>query len=63
MSLYLEFEPHSWYMGFAIEEKKAGGLWTAYTDDGNTYTIVEREASTLKELKALIKDYHNKRGF
>jgi hypothetical protein len=61
MSLYLEFEPHSWYMGFAIKAKE-GGLWSAYTDDGNTYTIVEREASTLKELKALIKDYHKARG-
>ena len=35
-----------------------GYRWEAYTDDGNTYSIVELEADTLKELKSLIRGYH-----
>jgi hypothetical protein len=37
MSLHLEFEPHSWYMGFAIKkdsQMQPGGIvnhWQAYT--------------------------------
>ena len=68
MSMYLEFEPKYWYMGFAIKDygkltgdnsgNARGYRWEAYTDDGNTYSIVELEADTLKELKSLIRGYH-----
>ena len=61
MSLHLEFDPHSWYMGFAIKhEPEAIEKWSAYTADGNTYTIVERKAVTLDELKWRIRKYHLK---
>lgn len=70
MSLHLEFEPHSWYKGFAIKKtithlhKQFEGAvyfynWQAYTDNGNTYQIDELEASTLKELKQLITEYRS----
>lgn len=65
MSLHLEFEPHTWYMGFAIRDNLMGqghvdGItkWTAYIDDGNTYQIVELEANTLDRLKSKIRQYH-----
>lgn len=61
MSLYLEFEPHSWYMGFAIKDcrlESDAPRWVAYTDGGNTYQIHEREANTLKRLKDKIRKYH-----
>lgn len=63
MSLHLEFEPHSWYRGFAIRQGeymtdwKTKNIWYAYTDDGNTYRIVERHADTLAGLKRLISEY------
>lgn len=70
MSLYINFEEHSWYKGFAIKDygrltKENSGnarsyRWEAYTDDGNTYRIVELEADTLKELKQLITEYRSK---
>ena len=66
MSLHINFEPHSWYKGFAIKktpQMMAGGIlnhWQAYTDDGNTYRIIERESSTLEELKQKITEYRNK---
>lgn len=74
MSMYLEFEPHSWYKGFAIRDNYTSGYdntnlennlengyrYTAYTDDGNTYRIIERNADTLKQLKQQITDYRNK---
>lgn len=70
MSLYIEFEPHSWYKGFAIRDNKASGYdnanlennyrYTAYTDDGMTYRIIEKQADTLKQLKQQITDYRNK---
>lgn len=76
MSLYIEFEPHSWYKGFAIRDNKASGYdsanlenklengyrYTAYTDDGMTYRIVEKQADTLKQLKQQITDYRNKQA-
>jgi hypothetical protein len=34
--------------------------WEAYSDNGNTYSIIEIEADTLKELKELIKSYRSK---
>lgn len=71
MSLHLEFEPHSWYMGWAIRDNQRtdypGGRtwtniqpkrWTGYTADGDTYYIVERDAHTLRELKQQIKEWH-----
>lgn len=61
--MYLEFEPHSWYKGFAIKFTKMGQdyhQWSAYTDDGNTYRVVELETYTLKELKQLINEYRSK---
>lgn len=69
MSLYINFEPHSWYRGFAIrdcrhelieETGKLAGVWNGITDDGNTYRIVDLEARTLKELKQLITEYRSK---
>lgn len=65
MSLHLEFEPHSWYMGFAIRKQvneiSNKQTWGAYTDDGNTYQIVEIEAMHLNTLKRHIRQYHLKK--
>lgn len=68
MSLHLDFEPHSWYKGFAIRKWDGDGYlphfnansykWEAYTDNGNTYRIGELSADTLKELKQKITAYH-----
>lgn len=68
MSMYIEFEPHSWYMGFAIKDDRDiarhnGGMeyaWYACTDNGNTYRIDELEAGTLAELRRMIRGYHIK---
>lgn len=98
MSMYLEFEPHSWYMHFAIKQngndpcqyildgRDADGTewyvcithaeealsdsvpcagwerhsWTALTDDGNTYRIIELQADTLQALRKQIRDYHRR---
>lgn len=63
MSMHLEFEPHSWYRGAAIEKTahKSGWFWTAYIEDGmRTYSIIEVTASTLKELKQKITKYRSK---
>lgn len=68
MSLHLEFEPHSWYMGFAIKKRTLEKdvvkdtpinyyLWHAYTDDGNSYNIVTKFDPTLKGLKEQIREY------
>lgn len=62
MSLHLEFEPHSWYMGFAIQDYRAeatgvDGKWSAVAANGNTYSIDMLEAETLKDLKQQIKQY------
>jgi hypothetical protein len=67
MSLYLEFEPHSYYKGFAIKRNlryRDGShpnklFWQAFTDNGNTYRIDEIKAFTLKELKQLITEYRS----
>lgn len=61
MSLHLDFEPHSWYMDFAIKKPTNGWptwLWTAYTENGNTYRVDECEAKTLDELRKKIRAYH-----
>lgn len=73
MSLYLNFEPHSWYKGWAIRKEVEPGVenasgtgfvnvnqWSAYTDNGDTYRVDELEAGTLRELKQAIKEYHVK---
>ncbi len=67
MSMYIEFEPHSWYKGFAIEKPEHNdpenySKYYAYTDDGMTYRIVEKQADTLKQLKQQITDYRNKQA-
>lgn len=71
MSLHIEFEPHSYYMGFAIQHNPEEKLitqngysnnykWQAYTDDGMYYTIVHLKSDSLAELHEKIKDYHLK---
>lgn len=75
MSLHLEFDPHSWYMGFAIRDNAApdrkGGntythiqpkRWTGYIANGNTYRVDTVDAFTLAELKRRIREYHVERG-
>lgn len=68
MSLYVEFEPHSWYMGFAIRNnyglyrsKMFHQRWTAYTDNGNTYQVDELNSLTLTNLKEKIREYRGKK--
>jgi len=65
MSLHIEFEPHSWYMGFAIKHNPeikdndiTGWPWEAYTADGNTYQVVELTANTLEQIRHKIRSYH-----
>lgn len=68
MSMYLEFEPHSWYMGAAIKKwdgvgykyhfNASGYKWEAYIEDGNHYTVNILGADTLKDLKDKIKEYY-----
>lgn len=68
MSMYLELEPHSWYMGAAIQKDNIGencngtllNIWRGYLENGMNYTIVEFSAKTLKELKQQIKEWHIK---
>ena len=64
MSLYLNFEPHSWYKHFAIKDNRLDDVedyrWSAYTDDGNTYRIIRLDANTLKELHDKITSYREK---
>ena len=64
MSLHINFEPHSWYMGFAIGKYaeatpnvKLDIPYFAVTDNGNTYQIDTLEGHTLKDLKTAIKRY------
>lgn len=67
MSLLLEFEPHSWFMDFAIKDnrwetratyKKHFATWEAFTESGNTYRADHLEADTLADLKQKIAAYH-----
>ena len=65
MSMHLEFETHSWYKGFAIQDYRkqysgVEGRWCAVTDNGNTYIIDMLESDTLKQLKQLITNYRSK---
>lgn len=65
MSLQLNFEPHSYYMGFAIKKETSyntvlgnHNTWLAFIDNGNTYRVDELGSNTLKNLKDKIKHYH-----
>ncbi len=62
MSMYVEFDPHSWYMGFAIKDDRKSiecdEPWQAFTADGNTYSIVTLGGGVLDELKYRIRQYH-----
>lgn len=63
MSLSLNFEPHSWYMGFAIRmdelsSPESSWKWLGVIDNGNTYQIDELTADTFEDLKAQIREYH-----
>lgn len=70
MSLYIDFEPHSRYKGFAIKKRDVDNAgvagdnreykYSGYTDDGMTYRVIEFNAYTLKELKQKITDYRSK---
>lgn len=68
MSLYIEFEPHSWYKGFAIKKDNIGhnykgtllNIWLAVTANGMTGYVDELTAPTLKDLKQRITDYRAK---
>lgn len=67
MSMHLDFEPHSYYKGFAIKKTDiiaAPGSrqveWSGYTDNGNSYRIDKLHADTLKELKQKITEYYNR---
>ena len=68
MSLHIEFEPHSWYKGFAIKKRTLERdvakdtpinyyLWQAYTANGMTGYVVNLHATTLKDLKNKITEY------
>lgn len=67
MSLQLNFEPHSWYKGFAIQKRYEGApftphhgpKWVSYYADGMTYRVVELHSETLKDLKAQITTWRN----
>lgn len=62
MSMSLEFEPHSWYMGFAIRDDRAmannGAGWQAYTDNGMTGFIDSLAAISLTDMHKKIREYH-----
>ena len=63
MSLYINFEPHGWYKGFAIQKTNIDKNditdypYNAYWDNGITGYLVELHATTLKEIKQLITNY------
>lgn len=62
MSLQLEFEPHSWYKGFAIKlDPKASNednwKWYAVAANGMTGFLVEFEDSTLRGLTDQVNGY------
>ncbi len=71
MSLHLEFEPHSWYMGFAIKKIRhdifrrhyiTKYTWYGVANNGMTGYIDTLEAETLKDLKKQIKEYKDKQS-
>lgn len=65
MSMYLNFEPHSWYMNTAIKQNHPDtglALWYGVTLSGMTGYLAEFEATTLKDLKQQIKEYHQRQA-
>ncbi len=64
MSLYINFEPHSWYRGFAIKDDRHDITeqqpWQAYGVNGMTGYIVTIGGGTLAECKQRITDWHSK---
>lgn len=64
MSMHLEFEPHAWYMGFAIQKTGThknditNYPFIGYIENGMHYQIDKRHASSLKTLKEQIREYH-----
>jgi hypothetical protein len=69
MSLHIDFEPHSWYRGFAIKRNNQNLApnvthkierydWYAVIANGMTGYLVEFEADTLRELKEKIQDWY-----
>lgn len=70
MSMQLDFEPHSWYMGFAIKQNDRHDArnniavyeWDAFIDNGNTYQIDEVNARTLSDLKYRIREYYMRKS-
>lgn len=62
MSLQLEFEPHSWYKGFAVKlnqhtSREENWKWYAVAVNGLTGFLVEFEDSTLRGLTDQINTY------
>lgn len=69
MSLSLDFNPHSWYMGAAIKKTEAPKAvrgsnrrptrhtWSAYLEDGMRGHVVDFEADNLADLKQQIKGW------
>lgn len=64
MSLHLEFEPHSWYKGAAIQKQTQAGVnykWLAFVEDGvNSYSVITLAGHTLAGLKEQITEYHKR---
>lgn len=52
-TMNFDFEPHSWYMGFAIKKLPK---WQA-TSIHPFYPIIHLEADTLEEIRQKIRDY------
>lgn len=58
MSMKLDFEPHSWYMGAAIEHVKRDHEWYAYYEDGMvTYSVITFRDTTLAGVKQQVKRF------
>ena len=62
MSLQLEFEPHSWYMSYALRiTPTTRTKWQGIRYDGTRGTWCTLEADTLRELKQKIRRHHLER--
>ena len=67
MSLQLDFEPHSWYYGAAIQKLEVpythkgtttmGHTWRAYYLNGDTGYIVDFESDSLLDIMKQVKVY------
>ena len=64
MSMHLDFQPHSWYMGFAIQKTGIDKNditdypFNAYIANGNTYMVDDVHGATLDKVKTNIREYH-----